>query len=96
MPTGATLILEDGFDSSGQFSSLPIHDTARPSECLRRRTIGMFLKLGLISEQFATSLLLQAAFQEARGRLTGAVHAGLPGAPGDTCGPCPHRVCSGH
>ena len=39
------LILQGGFDSSGQFYYLPVHDTARLSECLRRRTIGLFLKL---------------------------------------------------
>jgi hypothetical protein len=53
------LILEGGFDSSGQFYYLPIHDTARLSECLRRHTIGLFLKLGLISEN--SSLLPSCA-----------------------------------
>ena len=52
-----TLILEGGFDSSGQFYHLPIHDTAPLAECLRRRTIGLFLKLGLITQQFAQTLL---------------------------------------
>jgi hypothetical protein len=51
------LILEGGFDLNGQFYHLPIHDTPRLSECLRRRTIGLFLKLGLIAEQFAQTLL---------------------------------------
>jgi hypothetical protein len=51
------LILEGGFDSAGQFYYLPIHDTARMAECLRRRTIGLFLKLGLIAQQFAQTLL---------------------------------------
>ncbi len=36
------LLLEGGFDSSGQFYYLPIHDTARLAECLRRRNIGLF------------------------------------------------------
>jgi hypothetical protein len=51
------LIMEGGFDSAGQFYYLPIHDTARLAECLRRRTIGLFLKLGLIAQQFAETLL---------------------------------------
>jgi hypothetical protein len=51
------LVLEGGFDSSGQFFYLPIHDTVSLSECLRRRTIGLFLKLGLITQQFAETLL---------------------------------------
>jgi hypothetical protein len=51
------LILEGGFDSTGQFYHLPIHDTACLAECLRRRTIGLFLKLGLITQQFAETLL---------------------------------------
>jgi hypothetical protein len=28
-----------------------MHDTARMVECLRRRTVGLFLKLGLITQQ---------------------------------------------
>jgi hypothetical protein len=51
------LILEGGFDSAGQFYYLPIHDTARFAECLRQRTIGLFLKLDLITQQFAETLL---------------------------------------
>jgi hypothetical protein len=51
------LILEGGFDAQGLFYFLPIHDTTRLSECLRRRTIGLFLKLGLITQQFAETLL---------------------------------------
>jgi hypothetical protein len=51
------LILEGGFDSAGQFYHIPIHDTVRLSECLRRRTIGLFLKLCLITQQFADTLL---------------------------------------
>jgi len=51
------LILEGGLDSIGQFYYLPIYDTARLSECLRRGTIALFLTRGLISEQFATTLL---------------------------------------
>ena len=51
------LILEGGFDSSGRFYHLPIHDTASLAECLRRRTIGLFLKLGLITQRFADTLL---------------------------------------
>jgi hypothetical protein len=57
MPKGAALILEGGFDSTGQFYHLPVHDTARLAECLRRRTIGLFLKLGLITQPFAENLL---------------------------------------
>ncbi len=51
------LIPEGEFDSSGQFYYLPIHDSARLSECLRRRTLGLFLKPGLITLQFAETLL---------------------------------------
>jgi hypothetical protein len=36
---------------------LPIHDTAHTAECLRRGTIGLFLKLDLITQQFAETLL---------------------------------------
>jgi hypothetical protein len=45
------------FDSTGQFYHIPIHDTVLLSECLRRRTIGLFLKLCLITQQFADTLL---------------------------------------
>jgi hypothetical protein len=34
-----------------------IHGTAPLAECLRRRTIGLFLKLGLIIQHFAVTLL---------------------------------------
>lgn len=51
------LILEGGFDCTGQFYYLPIHDTARLTQLLRQRTIGLFLKLGLITEKFAETLL---------------------------------------
>ncbi len=51
------LILEGGFDSAGQFYHLPVHDTARLAECLRQRTIGLFLKLGLVAQPFAENLL---------------------------------------
>jgi len=51
------LILEGGFDFTGQFYHLPIHDTARLAECLRQRTIGLFLKLSLITQPFAENLL---------------------------------------
>ena len=44
------LILEDGFNPNGQFYFLPIHDTARLTQLLRQRTVGLFLKLGLITE----------------------------------------------
>jgi hypothetical protein len=57
MPKGAALILEGGFDPNGQFYFLPIHDTARLAQLLRQRTIGLFLKLGLITEQFSETLL---------------------------------------
>jgi hypothetical protein len=42
-----------GFDSTGQFTHLPVHDTARLAECLHERTIGLFLKLGHITQPFA-------------------------------------------
>ena len=51
------LILEGGFDPNGQFYFLPIHDTARLTQLLRQRTVGLFLKLGLITEQFSETLL---------------------------------------
>jgi hypothetical protein len=51
------LILEGGFDPNGQFSFLPIHDTARLTRLLRQRTVGLFLKLGLITERFSQTLL---------------------------------------
>ena len=35
----------------------PIHDAIRLHECLRRGTIGLFMVLGLLSEQFATTRL---------------------------------------
>jgi hypothetical protein len=57
MPKGAALILEGGFDPNGQFYFLPIHDTARLAQLLRQRTVGLFLKLGLITEQFSETLL---------------------------------------
>lgn len=44
------LILEGGFDPEGCFIRVPIHDTARLTQLLRQRTIGLFLRLGLISE----------------------------------------------
>ena len=51
------LFLEGGFDPDGQFYFLPIHDTARLTQLLRQRTVGLFLKLGLITEQFSETLL---------------------------------------
>jgi dienelactone hydrolase len=51
------LILEGGFGPDGQFFHLPIHDTARLAQLLRQRTVGLFLKLGLITESFAETLL---------------------------------------
>jgi hypothetical protein len=41
----------------GQFYSLPIQDTARLTHLLPQRTIGLFLKLGRITEQFTETLL---------------------------------------
>jgi hypothetical protein len=52
-----SLILEGGFDSKGQFYYLLIHDATPLAQLLRQRTAGMFLHLGLISEQFAETLL---------------------------------------
>jgi hypothetical protein len=40
-----------------QFYYLPIHDTSRLAERLRQRTIGLFLKLDLIRQQFAENPL---------------------------------------
>ena len=57
MPKGAALILEGGFDPNGQFYFLPIHDTARLAQLLRQRTVSLFLKLGLITQEFSETLL---------------------------------------
>jgi hypothetical protein len=51
------LILEGGFDSGGQFYYLPISDTTSMAECLRRRSIALFLKLDLITQSFSETLL---------------------------------------
>jgi hypothetical protein len=51
------LILEGGFDPEGHFVQVPVHDTARLAQLLRQRTIGLFVKLDLITEQFAETLL---------------------------------------
>jgi hypothetical protein len=51
------LILDGGFDPEGKFYFLPIHDTAPLAQLLRQRTVGLFLKLGLITDQFAQTLL---------------------------------------
>ncbi len=56
MPRGAVLILESGFDPNGKFYCLPIHDTAPLTHLLRQRTVGLFLRLGLITEQFSETL----------------------------------------
>ncbi len=56
-PHSHALILEGGFDSRGRFYHLPIRDTARMAQCLRQRTVGLFLKLALITPQFAETLL---------------------------------------
>jgi hypothetical protein len=50
------LILDGGFDSTGKFYHLPIYDIAPLAECLSRRTISLFLKLGLITQPFAETL----------------------------------------
>ncbi len=57
MPKDAALILAGGFNSTGQFYHLPIHDAARLAGCLRQRTIGLFLKPGLITQLLAEILL---------------------------------------
>jgi hypothetical protein len=51
------LILEGGFDLHRQFCFLPIHDTSRLAQLLRQRTVGLFLKLGLITQEFSGTLL---------------------------------------
>jgi len=57
MPRGAALILEGGFDSAGRFYHLPICDAPRLAQCLPQRAVGLFLKLGLIAQPFAETLL---------------------------------------
>jgi hypothetical protein len=56
VPKCAALILEGGFDPEGQFCFLPIHDTAPLAQLLRQRTLGLFLKLSLITKQFSETL----------------------------------------
>ena len=49
--------MEGGLGPPGQFSFLPIHATARLTLLLRQRIVGLFLKLGLITEQPSETLL---------------------------------------
>jgi hypothetical protein len=56
-PDFHALILEGGFDPEGRFLRVPVHDTARLTQLLRQRTVGLFLKSGLITDQFAETLL---------------------------------------
>jgi hypothetical protein len=51
------LILEDGFDPNGQFSFLPIHDTAHLTQLLGQRIVGLFLGPDLVTGSFAETLL---------------------------------------
>ena len=51
------LVLEGGFTPDGRFLFLPIHDTQKLTEAFRRALLKLFLSRGLISEDFATTLL---------------------------------------
>ncbi len=48
-PNFHALILEGGFDPDGQFYFLPIHESAPLAQLPRQRTVGLFLKLDLIT-----------------------------------------------
>ena len=56
-PFGGSRFVRNGESPNGQFYFLPILDTARLAQLLRQRTVGLFLKLGLITEQFSETLL---------------------------------------
>jgi hypothetical protein len=51
------LVLEGGFAPDGRFLFLPIHDTQKLLEAFRRALLKLLLSKGLISEDFATTLL---------------------------------------
>ena len=57
MPQGAALVLEGGFTPDGRFLFLPILDTQKLCEAFRRALLKLLLSRGLISEDFATTLL---------------------------------------
>jgi hypothetical protein len=50
-------VLEGGFAPDGRFLFLPIHDTQKLTKVFRRAVIKLLLSKGLISEDFATTLL---------------------------------------
>jgi hypothetical protein len=50
-------VLEGGFAPDGRFLLLPIHDTQKLTEAFRRALIKLLLQRGLLSEDFATTLL---------------------------------------
>lgn len=52
-----SLVLEGGFAPDGQFLFLPIHDTQKLTEAFRRAVIKLLLSKGLISDDFASTLL---------------------------------------
>ena len=52
-----SLVLEEGFAPDGRFLFLPIHDTQKLTEVFRRAVIKLLLSKGLISEDFAATLL---------------------------------------
>ena len=52
-----SLVLEGGFAPDGRFLFLPIHDTQTLTEAFRRVVIKLLLSKGLISEDFASTLL---------------------------------------
>ena len=47
------LVLEGGFDDEGNFIYIPFSDLKKMTEYFRRRVISLFLKNGLINEDFA-------------------------------------------
>ena len=54
---GHALVLEGGFAPDGGFLFLPIHDTWKLTEAFRRAVMKLFLSRGLITEEFASTLL---------------------------------------
>jgi hypothetical protein len=51
------LVLEGDFTPDGQFLFLPIHDTWKLTEAFRHAMMKLFLSKGLITEEFASTLL---------------------------------------
>jgi hypothetical protein len=51
------IVLEGGIDEKGSFHHIPIKDTARITEVLRRRVIKLFVDRGLLDHSFALKIL---------------------------------------